>query len=576
MKKLIYILSLSAFLLIGSIVIAQTYKGSYLLIDRYIPNVDNVIISGKGFLKAISYGEKDVNFSLGVVFEEPNNPKSKEWRMLNVSIPLQESLIPFGTSSYSQEFLRMAWAALPDDLFEFQSLLAKFEESRSIKVIGRDISIKQFKLVLPEGEGYIDGEIENVGENYLKLVNGPTIKLNQKTIFKNTTGSSLKPNEVLQEGNIVLVRFSQGIAKKVVLIKKGKPKPKLEIIPQIRTQEVRRLDGGLKDYKVDQFIFVGKNFEQNNVRLSLKFNLEAKVKNVYVLVDQNIKGTPSTSSMQYLSPSIDVVLSDVNGTHTVEFYVDTYDYQDKDYPYNQGYFSVEFTSIEAPDLKIKSTGTDKSHRYAIHLPYYPNAKSEATVGAEEYPALVWYVDPSTKEVSVFFTSFTGRFNKINVGLEHPSGQKKQITKDCNGTCPRDVDALIKKFGHPAEWGFLVLKFDPKKTVQNTGKLTMERCYGTLYFDLSRNKNQIMICNNIRAFGNNFGWGRKMVVNINWNYIPLERFTGREELKYSFILPRDIDQHFPPAPRKAPSASLEDENMKLLLQLLGNILQGLMK
>lgn len=572
MKKLILSLPLLSFILIAFIAVAQTLpQGSYLLIDRYISQNDEVIVSGRGFLKELSYGEKDVNFSLGVVYEEPKNPNSKEWKVLNISIPLE-------SSSYSEQFSMMAWASLPDDLFEFQTLPAKFEsESAMIKVTGGDISPKQFKLILPQGEVYRNGEIKNVGENYFTLVDGLSIKFNEKTIFVDKIGNTLGAEEVLQEGNMVLVRSSMGVAKKVVLIEKGKPKPKLEIIPQTRTQEVRRLDGGLKDYKIDQFVFTGKNFEQQNVKLVLKMKLESGVKDIYVMVDNDIKGFTSTSTQKFLQTNFEVTLPEPNGTHTVDVYVSTYDYQDKNYLSGpSGYFSVEFIGVEAPELKVKSTGTDKSRRYAIHLPYYPNTKSEATVGANEYPALVWYVDPSTKEVGVFFTSFTGRFNAIDVGLEHPSGQKKQITKDCNGTCPRDVDALIKKFGHPAEWGFLVLKFDPQKTFQYYGRLTLNRCNGTLSFDLSQNKNNIMICKNRKAFGNNFGWGRKMVMNINWNYIPPQQLTGREELKYLFILPQDIDKHFVPGVRMAPSASIENQDVQLLLQLLGNILKGLMK
>jgi hypothetical protein len=339
------------------------------------------------------------------------------------------------------------------------------------------------------------------------------------------------------------------------------PKPTIQILRKEANAPEPLLYGGTTT-QLARFEFVNSGFQEDN---PMNFNLQfvqynytyyydekypiksQMLKDVKVVVDGDINGYSTTSDWSINIP-ITIPAGRINGTHTIEFIATTRDYQDELYPYNYYHLILGFNNVVPQISDYKKSGSD-SKRFKIHLPYYPSTNSSATVGAEEYPAIVLYPDTSTKQVSVFFTSFTGRFDTIHVGLEGPNGQRKEIIKNCDGTCPRDINTLIEKFGHPSEWGFLVLKWDFNKTIQYTGKLTMDRCVGTLNFDAKNLKPTIMICSNRMAFGNNYGWGRNMKLRINWNYIPYFA-PGKEALNYLFILPRDINQHFPPAPRKA--------------------------
>jgi hypothetical protein len=339
------------------------------------------------------------------------------------------------------------------------------------------------------------------------------------------------------------------------------PKPTIQILRKEANAPEPLLYGGTTT-QLARFEFVNSGFQEDK---DMNFNLQfvqynytyyydekypiksQMLKDVKVVVDGDINGYSTTSNWSINIP-ITIPAGRINGTHTVEFIATTRDYQDELYPYNYYHLILGFNDVVPQISDYKKSGSD-SKRFKIHLPYYPSTNSSAKVGVEEYPAIVLYPDTSTKQVSVFFTSFTGRFDTIHVGLEGPNGQRKEIIKNCDGTCPRDINALIEKFGHPSEWGFLVLKWDFNKTIQYTGKLTMDRCYGTLNFDAKNLKPTIMICSNRMAFGNNYGWGRNMNLRIDWNYIPYFA-PGKEALNYLFILPRDINQHFPPAPRKA--------------------------
>gem|GEM_PF-6858954 len=339
------------------------------------------------------------------------------------------------------------------------------------------------------------------------------------------------------------------------------PKPTIQILRKEANAPEPLLYGGTTT-QLARFEFVNSGFQEDNpMNFSLqfvqynytyyyneKYPIKSQMlKDVKVVVDGDINGYSTTSDWSINIP-ITIPAGRINGTHTVEFIATTRDYQDELYPSNYYHLILGFNNVVPQISDYKKSGSD-SKRFKIHLPYYPSTNSSAKVGAEEYPAIVLYPDTSTKQVSVFFTSFTGRFDTIHVGLEGPNGERKEIVKNCDGTCPRDINALIEKFGHPSEWGFLVLKWDFNKTIQYTGKLTMDRCGGTLNFDAKNLKPTIMICSNRMAFGNNYGWGRNMNLRIYWNYIPYFA-PGKEALNYLFILPRDIDQHFPPAPRKA--------------------------
>ncbi|MGC8981708.1 MAG: hypothetical protein ACP5JU_02045 [Minisyncoccia bacterium] len=270
------------------------------------------------------------------------------------------------------------------------------------------------------------------------------------------------------------------------------------------------------------------------------------IKNVDIIVD----GYTKASQLGDWQMNIPITLSagKINGTHTIEFIATTRDYQDVDYPYNYYNLILGFNTVKPVGIEYEKSGSDAT-TYKIHLPYYPRTHSWATVGVEGYPAIVFYPSTTTKEVSVYFTSFTKNFDGIHVGLQHPNGRRIEIVKSCDGQCPRDLNSLIEKFGHPSEWGYLVAKWDFNKTIQYTGKMNLPTmgCNISLPFDAQNLSPSIAICSKIYG-GDTFTWGRVMDLWILWNYTPYG--PAREELKYLFILPRDIDQHFPPPVRRA--------------------------
>jgi hypothetical protein len=343
------------------------------------------------------------------------------------------------------------------------------------------------------------------------------------------------------------------------------PQPKITIIPQLRTQEIREI----RPNTTTQIQYA---FEVTNVPIDTPFYLNSltfrvnqqyqwpfKEIQVEVTKSDTTEKWSTTLTATASKPYILTVTFPTNpnppltnGTYTVMLKGFTYSPQDKDFPYTNGYVSFRFTSVTAKDInnkiEVKSTGEDVSHTYKIIVPYYPNVTINAKVGSDEYPALVY--EKQGNIATLYFTSFTGRFNAIRAGIQlsttstlptrgvTTTGITKtiEVNQDCGGTCPRTYEELVAKFGSPDKWAIPLIRWDWSKTTQYTLNMYMN-CSGWIpqinNSDPTKSKSFIFVCSNRKAFGNNFGWNRQLTVRLNW------ALTGNEKLSYEVFYPEVV-------------------------------------
>ncbi len=358
------------------------------------------------------------------------------------------------------------------------------------------------------------------------------------------------------------------------------PKPKITIVPQIRTQEIREIRPApphtlicethpaeckpveiLYKFKVENTSTLTP-FYLNSITLTLNNQTKWPFKEIFVQIYGG--GTAESGHKEYyaeayvIKPSKTVLTISgfkrvtkggeetppplVNDEYEIKVIGIPYTPQDRDYPYTNRYVSFSLTSVTAKDkdgkIKVESKGTDRSHTYKIIVPYYPNVTVNAKVGSEEYPALVY--EKQGDIATLYFTSFTGRFNAIRAGIQLP-GRTIEVNQNCNGTCPRTYEGLVAKFGSPDKWAIPLIRWDWSKTAQYTLNMYMN-CRGTIPTivnnDSNRNKSFIFICSNRKAFGNNFGWNRQLTLRLNWAMM-----TGNEKLNYEVFYPEVIKLTF---------------------------------
>jgi hypothetical protein len=343
------------------------------------------------------------------------------------------------------------------------------------------------------------------------------------------------------------------------------PKPKITIIPQFRTQEIREIRPNTTTEIQYAFevtnVPTGTPFYLNSLTLRLNQQYQWPFKEIQVEVtksDTTEKWSTiltATASKPYIltvtfptNPNLPLT----NGTYTVMLKGLTYSPQDKDFPYTNGHVSFRLTSVTAKDInnkiEVKSTGEDVSHTYKIIVPYYPNVTINAKVGSDEYPALVY--EKQGNIATLYFTSFTGRFNAIHAGIQLlatstlPTGgvtttgitKTIEVNYNCGGTCPRTYEGLVAKFGSPDKWAIPLIRWDWSKTAQYTLNMYMN-CSGWIpqinNSDPTKSKSFVFVCSNRKAFGNNFGWNRQLTVRLNW------ALTGNEKLNYEVFYPEAV-------------------------------------
>jgi hypothetical protein len=333
------------------------------------------------------------------------------------------------------------------------------------------------------------------------------------------------------------------------------PPPKISIVPLARPEPQK-----IMDLRPETTIEIPYEFEVKDVSGYQTLYLDSLVfrtnnwswlpfKEIKVTVqapDGNTVEATATNTRTYMAVFSfkDQQLSLVNGTYKVTFTGTTYSPQDQDYPWLGGRMAFRFHSVTASDqaskVKVESSGSDVSHTYQIIVPYYPSVNVNALVGSEEYPALVYEKEGDT--ATLYFTSFTGRFNAIHAGIQLPATstlpwrgvtQSLEVSQDCGGTCPRTYEGLVAKFGSPDQWAIPLIRWDWSKTAQYTLNLFMN-CQGSVPTikndDPNRNKSFVFVCSNRQAFGNNFGWNRKLNVRLSWS------LTGNEKLNYEVFYP----------------------------------------
>ena len=336
--------------------------------------------------------------------------------------------------------------------------------------------------------------------------------------------------------------------------------PKISIVPLARPEPEK-----IRDLRPETTIEIPYQFEVKDVSSYQTLYLDSIVfrtnnwswlpfKEIKVTVqapDGNTVEATATNTRTYMAifSFKDQQLPLVNGTYKVTFTGTTYSPQDQDYPYLGGRVAFRFHSVTASDqaskVKVESSGSDLSHTYQIIVPYYPSVNVNALVGSEEYPALVYEKEGDT--ATLYFTSFTRRFNAIRAGIQLPAtstlpgrgvttmGITKtiEVSQDCGGTCPRTYEGLVEKFGSPDQWAIPLIRWDWSKTAQYTLNLSMN-CFGNIPTikndDPNRNKSFVFVCSNIQAFGNNFGWNRRLNVRLIWS------LTGNEKLNYEVFYP----------------------------------------
>jgi hypothetical protein len=333
------------------------------------------------------------------------------------------------------------------------------------------------------------------------------------------------------------------------------PPPKISIVPLARPETQK-----IMDLRPETTIEIPYEFEVKDVSGYQTLYLDSLVfrtnnwswlpfKEIKVTVqapDGNTVEATATNTRTYMAVFSfkDQQLSLVNGTYKVTFTGTTYSPQDQDYPWRGGRMAFRFHSVTASDqtgaVKVESSGSDISHTYQIIVPYYPSVNVNALVGSEEYPALVYEKEGDT--ATLYFTSFTGRFNAIRAGIQLPATstlpwrgvtQSLEVSQDCGSTCPRTYEGLVAKFGSPDQWAIPLIRWDWSKTAQYTLNLFMN-CQGSVPTikndDPNRNKSFVFVCSNRQAFGNNFGWNRKLNVRLSWS------LTGNEKLNYEVFYP----------------------------------------
>jgi|GEM_PF-1564321 len=343
------------------------------------------------------------------------------------------------------------------------------------------------------------------------------------------------------------------------------PQPKITIISQPRTQEIREI----RPNTTTQIQYA---FEVTNVPTdtpfyltSLTFRLNQQYQWPFKEIQAEVTKsdtterpatgtllTPPRGAQLTVTFPINLNLPLTNGTYTVILKGLTYSPQDKDFPYTNGYVSFRFTSVTAKDInnkiEVKSTGEDVSHTYKIIVPYYPNVTINAKVGSDEYPALVY--EKQGNIATLYFTSFTGRFNAIRAGIQLSATSTLptrgvtttgitntiEVNYDCGGTCPRTYEELVAKFGSPDKWAIPLIRWDWSKTAQYTLNMSMN-CSGWIpqinNSDPAKSKSFVFVCSNRKAFGNNFGWNRQLTVRLNW------ALTGNEKLNYEVFYPEVV-------------------------------------
>ncbi len=336
-----------------------------------------------------------------------------------------------------------------------------------------------------------------------------------------------------------------------LLYKYEAPKPKITIIPLTRTQEVRELRPNTTTeiqyaFKVEiptSTFATPTDILLDALKLGFQVNNQYKwpFKQVKVnvtypdnqTISASISNPPSYFEVKFTKPP-----ALINGEYKVNLVGLTYSPQDPGYPYTNGNVSFSFTTVRGGKNEVRyySTGTDTSHTYKIIVPYYPRATINANVGSDEYPALVY--ENKDNIATLYFTSFTGRFNSIHAGIRwSPTStmvtrgitQQIEVSQDCGGICPRDYDSLVKKFGSPDKWAIPLVRWDWNKTAQPFLNINMN-CRGfipTIKYDT---KSFVFICSNRKAFGNNFGWDRKLILRLNW------AMEGNEKLNYEVLNP----------------------------------------
>ena len=331
------------------------------------------------------------------------------------------------------------------------------------------------------------------------------------------------------------------------------PKPKITIVPQIRTQEIREIRPNTTTEI--QYVFkventpTGTPFHLNSITLRVNQQPKWPFKEVNITIHypdniNKVAVSSTNTKSQILEISLEKLNTPplINGEYRLTLIGISYSPQDRDYPYTNRYVSFSLTSVTAKDkdgkIKVESKGTDKSHTYKIIVPYYPNTTVNAKVGSEEYPALVY--EKQGDIATLYFTSFTGRFNAIRAGIQLP-GRTIEVNQNCNGTCPRTYEGLVAKFGSPDKWAIPLIRWNWSKTAQYTLNMYMN-CRGTIPTivnnDPNRNKSFIFICSNRKAFGNNFGWNRQLTLRLNWAMM-----TGNEKLNYEVFYPEVIKLTF---------------------------------
>jgi hypothetical protein len=343
------------------------------------------------------------------------------------------------------------------------------------------------------------------------------------------------------------------------------PQPKITIIPQLRTQEIREIRPNTTTQI--QYAFEVTNiptntpFYLNSLTFRLNQQYQWPFKEIQVEVTKSDTTerlatgtllTPPRGAQLTVTFPLNPNLPLTNGTYTVMLKGLTYSPQDKDFPYTNGYVSFRFTSVTAKDInnkiEVKSTGEDISHTYKIIVPYYPNVTINAKVGSDEYPALVY--EKQGNIATLYFTSFTGRFNAIRAGIQLSATSTLptrgvtttgitntiEVNYDCGGTCPRTYEELVAKFGSPDKWAIPLIRWDWSKTAQYTLNIYMN-CSGWIpqinNSDPAKSKSFVFVCSNRKAFGNNFGWNRQLTVRLNW------ALTGNEKLNYEVFYPEVV-------------------------------------
>jgi hypothetical protein len=330
---------------------------------------------------------------------------------------------------------------------------------------------------------------------------------------------------------------------KIIIVPLARPEPQkiMDLRPETTIEipyefEVKDVSGYQILY-LDSLVFITNNWSWLPFK-EIKVTVQAP--------DGNTVEATATNTRTYMAVFSfkDQQLPLVNGTYKVTFTGTTYSPQDQDYPWRGGRMAFRFHSVAASDqaskVKVESSGSDVSHTYQIIVPYYPSVNVNALVGSEEYPALVYEKEGDT--ATLYFTSFTGRFNAIHAGIQLPATstlpwrgvtQSLEVSQDCGGTCPRTYEGLVAKFGSPDQWAIPLIRWDWSKTAQYTLNLFMN-CQGSVPTikndDPNRNKSFVFVCSNRQAFGNNFGWNRKLNVRLSWS------LTGNEKLNYEVFYP----------------------------------------